>query len=330
MPANTAEPLICPRFDSAELGFCYDTKCGRCCRRTPGEKQSRGVRDLDEATVAHLEDADLVGSAKPVLDRTQDAKLMPPFALEIKDCVNHVLEHARARNDALFGHMAHQHQDKPAPLRRADQLVGGCADLAHSARRTVQGVEIHRLDRVDDDQIRRVLAIERCEDVPHIACGGKQHGSAGHSETFRTQPNLVDGLLAGDVGCSRGPSFRLPRARLDRWRNCRRRLEQQSRLANSRITADQDRRAGHKPPTADAVEFGNTSLSAGRQQARPGQPDKPERTAAATIEFVLACPAGKFLARKFFDQAVPAATAVATAGPLRVYGRALLTDKVGL
>ena len=86
-------------------------------RRTPSEKQSRGVRDLDEATIAHLKDTDLVGGPKAVLDRAQDAELMPSFAFEIKHRVDHMLEHARARDDALLCHVTDEDQDETAPLR---------------------------------------------------------------------------------------------------------------------------------------------------------------------------------------------------------------------
>src|SRR5205807_8589843 len=64
-------------------------RAGRC--RTSAEKQGRGVRDLDEAAIAHLEDTDLVGSAKAVFYRAQNAELVPALALEIEHGVDHVL-----------------------------------------------------------------------------------------------------------------------------------------------------------------------------------------------------------------------------------------------
>ena len=153
MPANTAEPLTCPAL--AASGYL------RSRRRTTGEKQGRRVGHLDQAMIAHLEDADLVGGAKAVLDRAQDAELMPALALEIEHGIDHVLEHPRPGDDALFGHVADENQDETTPLRQPDQFLRRGADLTDCTGRAVQGVEIHRLDRIDDDQIGRVLPIER-------------------------------------------------------------------------------------------------------------------------------------------------------------------------
>ena len=60
-----------------------------------GEKQGRRIGHLDQAALGHLEHADLVGRAEPVLDRAQDAELMAALAFEVDHGVDHVLEHAR-------------------------------------------------------------------------------------------------------------------------------------------------------------------------------------------------------------------------------------------
>src|SRR5207237_2081037 len=131
------------------------------------------------------------------------------------------------------------------------------------------------------------------------------------AETLGAQADLIDGLLAGDVGRDRRPSGRLLAARGDR--RCR--LEEQCRLADPGIAADQDRRAGHEPAAADPVELGNSSLSARRQYARSGQPDKAERAAATPVRSSLGVSPRHLLARELLDQAVPGAAAVAAAGP---------------
>ena len=100
MPANTAAPL---RRDAASSGS------SRIGDGAVGEEQGRRVRHLGEAAVAHLEHADLVGRAEAVLDRAQDAELVAALALEIEHGVDHVLEHARAGDDALLGDMADEH-----------------------------------------------------------------------------------------------------------------------------------------------------------------------------------------------------------------------------
>ena len=60
------------------------------------EEQRRGIGDVGQAAVGHLEHADLVGRAEAVLDRAQDAELMAALALEVEHRVDHVLEHAGA------------------------------------------------------------------------------------------------------------------------------------------------------------------------------------------------------------------------------------------
>ena len=74
-------------------------------RRLADEARA-GVEDLDEAALAHLEDADLVGRAEAVLQRAQRAVGALALALELQHAVDEVLEHARAGQRALLGHVA--------------------------------------------------------------------------------------------------------------------------------------------------------------------------------------------------------------------------------
>src|SRR5260370_30614904 len=90
---------------------------------TSGEKQRRGVWDLYQAAIAHLEHTDLIGGAETVLDGAQDAELVPAFAFEIKDGVDHVLEYPRAGDDPLLCHMAHEDQHKTTPFGGADLFL---------------------------------------------------------------------------------------------------------------------------------------------------------------------------------------------------------------
>ena len=204
---------------------------------------------------------------------------MPTFSFEIKHRVHHVLQHPRAGDDTFLCHMADQDQHKAAPFGEAYQLLRGPAHLAHRTGGAVQRVEIHGLDRIDDHQTGRVIPVERGDDVAHAAGGGQQHRALGDPKALGAQPNLIDRLLAGDVGGTRRRCLGLPRRRCHR----RRGLEQQGRFADPRISAHQNRRAGNKPAAADAIEFGNAGSPSGRQHARPGQADKTERAPAATV-----------------------------------------------
>src|SRR6185503_21253611 len=87
------------------------------------EEEGRGIADLDEAAVGHLEHADLVGGAEAVLHRPEDAEMVAALALEIEDGVDHMLEHARAGDGAFLGDVADQHQRDAAPLGDADQVL---------------------------------------------------------------------------------------------------------------------------------------------------------------------------------------------------------------
>ena len=103
-----------------------------------GEEQGRGVGDLHQPGVGHLEDADLVGRAEAVLDRPQDAELMAALAFEIEHGIDHVLEHPRAGDHALLGDMADQQQAEAAALGEPDQLGRRGPHLGHGSRRRIR------------------------------------------------------------------------------------------------------------------------------------------------------------------------------------------------
>ena len=154
--------------------------CPRCRRRPPspgagsplGEEQRGGVRDLGQALAGHLEDADLVGRAEAVLDRAQDAELVAALALEVEHGVDHVLDHARAGDLALLGDVADQDHRDAAALGEGGELVRAGADLGDRARRALDVVDPHGLDRVDDGELRR-LGLERGQDVAQVGFGGE-------------------------------------------------------------------------------------------------------------------------------------------------------------
>ena len=129
MPANTQAPETWPR-------------------RSP-EEQGRGVGDLRQAAVGHLEHADLVGRAEAVLDGAQDAELVAALALEVEHGVDHVLEHARAGDGAVLGDVADQQDGDAAALGERDQRLRRGAHLGDRAGRAVDRVEPHGLDRID-------------------------------------------------------------------------------------------------------------------------------------------------------------------------------------
>ena len=238
---------------------------------------------------------------------------MASLALEVEHGIDHVLEHPRAGDQPLLGHMPDQHHDKAAPLRQPDQLLRGAAHLANGSGRAVERVEIHRLNRVDHDKVGRAAVIEGGDDIADTARRGEPDRAIGDAEPVGAQPNLVDRLLAGDVSGS-GPAGR------ERGR----RLQQDRRFADARIAADEDRRAGNQASAADPVEFGNPGQQARRPSALAAQGNKIDGAAATPSCAGLRQALRRRGARQFLDHAVPGSASLAPAGPFRRNGAALL------
>ena len=132
--AATARPA--PALPSAAAAC---LPCRRRLRRPAlgvalAEEQFRGIGDLAQAVIRHLEDADLVGRAETVLDRAQDAILVAAIAFEIEHRIDHVLDDARAGDLAILGDMADQHHGGALLLGIADQRLSRGAHLRHGAR----------------------------------------------------------------------------------------------------------------------------------------------------------------------------------------------------
>ena len=194
-----------------------------------GEKERGRVRDLGEAGAGHLEDADLVGRAEAVLDRAQDAELVAALALEVEHGVDHVLDHARPGDLAVLGDVADEDDGGAAALGESDELVGRGADLGDRAGGAVDAVGPQGLDRVDDRE-RRALGLEGGEDVAEAGAGGEPERRLREAEAGGAHPDLGGGLLAGDVDRGRALGGEGGGG-----------LQQQRRLADAGVAADEDR-----------------------------------------------------------------------------------------
>ncbi len=240
---------------------------------------------------------------------------MAALALEIKHGVDHVLQDARAGDEPVLGHVADQHDGEAAPLRQADQLLRRGPHLAHGPRRAVELIEIHGLDRIDDDEVGRVGAVERSCDVADAGRGGKHHRSALDAEPLGPEPYLVERLFARDIGAAERPS----RAPLGQRR---RDLQQQRRFADARVAAHEKRRAWHQSAAAHAVELGDAGEA----------PRQPLMRGIEALERELATRAAQALrhdARRFLGERVPRAAGIALAAPFRMRGATLLADIPG-
>ena len=189
---------------------------------------------------------------------------------------------------------------------RADQLA--CAAGAHlgdRAGRRLEGVAPHGLDRIDDHDVGRVALRAPATMSRTRGLGGELHRRVGQAQA---------------LGAQRGPARPPPRRRCRRRRALRagerrRHLQQQGRLADAGIAADQERRARHQPAAADPVELVDAALVARRLRRRAGQAGELERRPSAAGA-PAPPPAGPGAARGFLDDGVPLAAALAAAAPL--------------
>ena len=113
-------------------------RAGHCGARlaVDGSPEDLGrVRDADEPRARHLEHADLVRRAEPVLDRSQHAVGAVAVALELEDTIDEVLQHARPSDGPVFRDMPDENRHDPGALRDPQQACRRLADLRHRAWR---------------------------------------------------------------------------------------------------------------------------------------------------------------------------------------------------
>ena len=118
------------------------------------EEGAGRIRDLAQAGLDHLEDADLVGCAEPVLRGPDQAKGAAALALDGDHGVDQVLEGLGPGDAAVLGDVTDEDHHDPLPLGQLHEAQRRLAHLPHAARRAVQLLEGRGLDRVDDDRGR--------------------------------------------------------------------------------------------------------------------------------------------------------------------------------
>ena len=96
-------------------------------------EELRRVGHADETGGRHLEDAELVRRAEPILRRPQDAVLVVAVAFELQDAVDEVLEDARAGDRAVLRDVADEHRGHRRLLRDAEQPACRLAHLRDRA-----------------------------------------------------------------------------------------------------------------------------------------------------------------------------------------------------
>src|SRR5438552_9956316 len=120
-----------------------------------------------------------------------------------------MLEGLRSGEAAILRDVADEDDRDPLPLCELHESESGLADLADAACRSVELVDRHRLDRVDDDE-RRVARSGVLGDPTDLALGDDPDSAArsAHAATPRrvekaeargAEPDLGARFLAGRI-----------------------------------------------------------------------------------------------------------------------------------
>ena len=135
------------------------------------------------------------------------------------------------------------------PLRREQQLRRRLAHLPDAARRRLKLQREDGLHRVDDDQ-RRLDARDLLENALEAGFGEQIERRAADREPLAARLDLMLGLLARAV-----------EDRAAAARHVRGGLQQQRRLADAGLAAEEDQRSRHDAAAEDAIEL----VDAGRE-----------------------------------------------------------------
>ena len=183
-------------------------------------------------------------------------------ALELQHAVDEVLEHPRPGDRAVLRHVADEERGDAVLLRDAQQAARRLAHLRDRAGRRADLLRPERLHRVDHAD-GRPLALERLADDVELGLREDLDPVAA-AEAGGAQLHLRHRLLAGDE--ERPP---LERDRAER-------VQQQRRLADARLAADEHDRRRHEPAAEHAVELRHT-----RSRCAPTPRRRRRRAAAA-------------------------------------------------
>ena len=231
----------------------------------PREEQSAGVGDLGDAVTGHLEAAHLIRRPEAVLVGAHETQRGLAVALELQHDIHEVFEQAGAGDRAVFGDVADEQHRQVAILADADERRRDLAHLRGPAGEPVGEAGGDGLHAVDDHQLRLHL-VDLAEDCREVGLGGEEERGLQGVGAFGAQAHLAHRLLGADVehalaggGGATGD------------------LEQQRRLADTGLAAEQDRCARHDPAAEHAVELGDAAGPVGDGL----RPDLGDRAGAA-------------------------------------------------
>ena len=233
--------------------------------------------------------------------------------LEVEHGVDDVLQHLGAGETAVLRHVPDDEDRHVAALGHDQEAVGRVAHLGDGARGGLELDRVQRLDRVDDDQVRRQP--RHLVDHP-LQARLRQHVQPrrGETEALSAPAHLMRGLLARAV--EDGPPRR---------RDLGRRLQQQRRLPDAQLAPQQDQRPRHEAPAQHPVELADP----GRDPVRLRRLDVGEELRGRPAEGRPRTGPGRSRG-DLLDQRVPLAAVGAPAQPLPRLGAARLADVDGV
>ena len=270
--------------------------------------------------LGHGKHADFIHRAKAVFDGANQAVRAVRVALKVQHRIDHVLQHARPGQCALFGHVADQDDGDARAFGHAGEVGGALAHLGHRAGGAAQLVGVHGLDRVNHRH-RRLHGINGGQDFFELNFSQQIDLAALNAQTARAQRHLRPAFLAGDV--QRGQAAALQRIHG---------LQQQGGFANAGVATDQHHAALDHAAAQHAVQLAQAAGGAGDilrldgcqrgDRLGVGQPG----IALGRAQAVFAT-AGRL--GHGFHQAVPRAAAGAFAQPARRGAAAGVAGKKG-
>ena len=165
------------------------------------------------------------------------------LAFEIQHRVDDVLECLRTGDSSFACDVSNDEHGDPRFFRKAHQPCRALTHLSDASGCTIEIRSEYRLDRIDDENRRRLGGgsrndrLEQClpEEIDIARLIRKPVSSQLHLERR---------LLSRDVQRS-----------VARCLELRRDLEQESRFADARLSADQDHRAWNDSAAEDKIEF---------------------------------------------------------------------------
>ena len=213
--------------------------------------------DWLETVAGHLEEADLLGRTEPVLDPTQDPVAVVLVTFKAQDHVHQMLKQLGARQGAFLGHVADQDdrhagflgQERefdrtPAKLGDGTGPTGGISRALLGA--TGPGPDPRHLDGIEDEQPH--LEPHRLLEDPGEVGFSQDIEPLGRRTVSQTQSICAHAYLGGTFLAA---GIENTTARAERTGH----LHEQGALADTGVTAQQDRPTGHEPTAQHPVDL---------------------------------------------------------------------------